>query len=86
MAGLLVDKMYQPSEIVITDLQSHIDHIQHNISLNTGENMSDNRDHFMSSYYFIICLSVSRSVAVTFDWMNPPKDIGKFDIILAFEW
>ena len=47
MAGLLVDLLYQPTEIVITDLQSHIDHIQHNINLNSGINMSNNLNHFV---------------------------------------
>lgn len=41
MAGLLVDKLYQPSEIVISDMESHMAHIQHNICLNSGITKAD---------------------------------------------
>jgi hypothetical protein len=36
MAGLLIDKLYHPAEIVISDMESHMAHIQHNIDLNSG--------------------------------------------------
>ena len=36
MAGLLVDKLYDPSEMIISDMESHMSHILHNIKLNTG--------------------------------------------------
>jgi hypothetical protein len=36
MAGLLIDKLYCPSEVVISDMESHMAHIQHNIGLNSG--------------------------------------------------
>ena len=32
--GMLVDMLYSPVEVVITDLSSHVPHIEHNISLN----------------------------------------------------
>ena len=32
--GMLVDMLYSPIEVVITDLSSHVPHIEHNISLN----------------------------------------------------
>ena len=37
MAGLLVDKLYNPSAVVITDMESHMSHINHNIELNAGQ-------------------------------------------------
>ena len=36
MAGLLIDKLYDPSELMITDMESHMAHINHNIGLNSG--------------------------------------------------
>ena len=37
MAGLLVDKLYNPSGVVITDMETHMSHINHNIELNAGQ-------------------------------------------------
>jgi hypothetical protein len=64
MAGLLIDRLYDPKEIVISDMESHMDHIKHNIGLNED---------------------LLRCKGITFDWCKPPTDIGKFDIVLAFE-
>lgn len=36
MGGLLIDKIFDPLEVVITDMESHMDHIRHNILLNPG--------------------------------------------------
>ena len=37
MAGLLVDKLYNPSGVLITDMETHMSHINHNIELNAGQ-------------------------------------------------
>lgn len=34
ITGILLDKVYNPKEIVITDLDSHVEHIKYNILLN----------------------------------------------------
>lgn len=34
LSGILLSKLYEPKRIVITDLASHIEHIQHNIDIN----------------------------------------------------
>ena len=34
VSGILVNKLYKPKKVVITDLESHIKHIQHNIDIN----------------------------------------------------
>ncbi len=34
ITGILLDKVYNPKEIIITDLDSHIEHIKYNILLN----------------------------------------------------
>ena len=34
--GILIDKLYNPSEIVISDLKSHISLISHNMTLNSS--------------------------------------------------
>jgi tRNA1(Val) A37 N6-methylase TrmN6 len=37
MGGLLIDKLYSPREVIISDMESHMSHINHNIELNSGE-------------------------------------------------
>lgn len=37
MGGLLIDKLYSPREVIISDMESHMSHINHNIKLNSGE-------------------------------------------------
>ena len=37
MGGLLIDKLYSPREVIISDMESHMKHINHNIALNSGE-------------------------------------------------
>lgn len=48
MGGLLIDKLYNPSEMIITDMETHMDHINHNIKLNKGKylNVTSNQDLF----------------------------------------
>lgn len=36
ITSILIDQMYEPSEVVITDLESHVPHINYNISLNSS--------------------------------------------------
>jgi methylase of polypeptide subunit release factors len=67
LAGILVEKLFEPSEVVITDIDSHVEHIQYNISLNSS-------------------VEACRSSSAAFDWFNPPSSMGKFDVVLAFEW
>mmetsp|Transcript_1939 Transcript_1939/g.3081 ORF Transcript_1939/g.3081 Transcript_1939/m.3081 type:complete len:214 (+) Transcript_1939:71-712(+) len=40
IVGILVDKLYNPSEVVITDLEDHMSHIKHNTSLNSCKTVS----------------------------------------------
>lgn len=37
MGGLLIDKLYNPREMIITDMETHMSHINHNIKLNSGK-------------------------------------------------
>jgi methylase of polypeptide subunit release factors len=67
LAGILVDRLFDPAEVVITDMDSHVHHIQHNIDINPSH-------------------KPSRSRSAVFDWLDPPTTLGKFDVILAFEW
>ena len=39
-----------------------------------------------SPFFFLFHDLVSKSTGITFDWCDPPKGLGTFDIILAFEW
>ena len=34
VAGILIDKAFSPKEVCVTDLESHVPHIRHNIQLN----------------------------------------------------
>ena len=77
MAGILIGKLFAPSEVVITDLADHLGLIEHNITLNkhTGTDTLavDNKDN---------------TNAFVLDWLSPhvaEKMLGKFDIVLALE-
>ena len=70
MVGLLINRLFNPSHIVISDTSSHVDHIQFNIDMNKS----------------IITGKSTKCYAVEFDWLNIPGDIGIFDVVLAFEW
>ena len=37
MGGLLIDRLYSPREVIISDMDTHMAHINHNIELNSGE-------------------------------------------------
>ncbi len=37
IVGILLDKLYQPKQVVITDLESHVEHIRKNLVLNSAE-------------------------------------------------
>jgi predicted nicotinamide N-methyase len=63
LGGIIVDKLYAPAEVFVTDLLSHVDHMDHNLKLN----------------------SANRCKATELDWGKDSYDIGKFDVILAFE-
>lgn len=41
---------------------------------------------FLHCFHFLFHNLVSKSTGVTYDWCDPPKGLGTFDIILAFEW
>ena len=75
MAGILIGKLFSPSEVVITDLADHLGLIEHNITLNTHTTIHgvDNKDN---------------TKAFVLDWLSPhvaEKMLGKFDIVFALE-
>ena len=56
MAGLLVDKLYNPSGVLITDMETHMSHINHNIELNAGQ--------FVQTFFTDVCYGFSSKIAV----------------------
>jgi len=65
LGGIIIDKVYEPAEVYVTDLLSHVPHMDHNLKLNASD--------------------PDRCKAVELDWGNDSYEIGKFDVILAFE-
>ena len=37
LCGILIDKLYSPEQIFVTDLLSHVEHIKHNIDINNSK-------------------------------------------------
>jgi hypothetical protein len=76
LAGIVVGQEFSASSVVITDLASHVPHIQKNIFLNPSCNSGSGSD------------ATCRVTAEPLDWTNadPSQAPGTFDVILALEW
>ena len=75
MAGILIGKMFAPSEVVITDLADHLGLIEHNIALNKNNTTSG-------------VGTLNNTKAFVLDWMSPrleEETLDKFDLVLALE-
>ena len=94
MAGILIGKLFAPSEVVITDLVDHVELIEHNIALNrqhkvttsgetSGVDRVDNLNKETSGVDHM-----NNTKAFVLDWMSPrmnEETLGKFDLVLALE-
>jgi hypothetical protein len=76
LVGILVDKVFEVERVSVTDMESHVPLIAHNLQLNRCDIIS----------------SSGHCSADAIDWMAYSKDRvaddceDKFDIILALEW
>lgn len=37
LGGIIIDKLFEPAEVYVTDLLSHVDHMEHNLKLNNSD-------------------------------------------------
>lgn len=70
VAGILLDKAYKPKEVCITDLESHIPHINRNIATNACSGITN---------------GIPYDWTAAPDTLHPRLENGSFDVILALE-
>jgi len=70
LVSILVSKLFQPRDIIVTDQESHMDLIRCNLDNNSSKEVL-NKNCFPQTFDW-----------KNFDRANPTK----YDIILAFEW
>lgn len=82
LVGIFVSKQFEPTSVCITDLDSYVEHITHNVQLNScGDNVSIEVLDWLTS--------LDHSSSIDGDGHDDDPYAAQrrtYDIVLALEW